>query len=112
MSQRKNIEAVYPLSNLQQGMLFHSLYAPGSGVYVEQLSCALHGRLEVELFERVWQSLADRHAVLRTAFAWEGLDEPLQVVGRRVKLPVGAEDWRGLGADEREARLEKFLEED
>ena len=112
MTQRKNIEAVYPLSNLQQGLLFHSLYAPGSGVYVEQLSCALHGRLEVELFERVWQSLADRHAVLRTAFAWDGLDEPLQVVGRRVKLPLGAEDWRGLGAAEREARLERFLEED
>jgi amino acid adenylation domain-containing protein len=112
MSQRKNIEAVYPLSNLQQGMLFHSLYSPGSGVYVEQLSCALHGRLDVELFGRVWQSLADRHAVLRTAFGWEGLDEPLQVVGRRVKLPVGAEDWRGLGADERAARLEQFLEED
>ena len=46
----QNIEDIYPLSNVQQGMLFESLYAPNSGVYFEQLSCSLSGKLNVGSF--------------------------------------------------------------
>ncbi len=41
----KNIEAIYPLSSMQQGMLFECLSAPESGVYVQQLFCTLRGNL-------------------------------------------------------------------
>ena len=36
-----NVEDFYPLSPMQQGMLFHTLYSPNSGVYFEQLTCTL-----------------------------------------------------------------------
>lgn len=77
----------YPLSPMQQGMLFHTLSAPGSDVYVEQFSCALHGPLDAGLFEQAWALTQSRHAPLRTAFAWNGLPEPLQVVAPRAALP-------------------------
>ena len=67
----RNLEDVYPLSPLQEGMLFHSLYAPDSGVYVEQLSCALDGPLDQAAFARAWERVVERHAVLRTAFVWK-----------------------------------------
>ena len=91
-------------------MLFHTLYAPNSGVYVEQLSCVLRGKLDIPAFEESWQQAVDRHSALRTAFAWERLDEPLQIVGRRVRLPIELLDWRGLDQSERKKKLEEMVE--
>ncbi|NLG50016.1 MAG: amino acid adenylation domain-containing protein, partial [Chloroflexi bacterium] len=109
---RRNIEAIYPLSPMQEGMLFHSLYAPDSGVYVEQLGCTLLGDLDVPAFERAWQRVVDRHSILRTSFLWKRLDRTLQVVQRQVRLSVAQEDWRGVSPAEQEARLEDFLQAD
>ena len=106
----KNVEDIYPLSPMQQGMLFHTLYDPTSGVYFEQLSCTLTGEFNIPAFKQAWEEVMKRHAVLRTAFLWEGLDKPLQVVRQKVTLPWEAHDWRGL--PNQEERLEAFLEQD
>ena len=106
----KNVEDFYPLSPMQQGMLFHSLFAPESGVYVEQMSCTLRGDLDLSAFERAWQRVVDRHPILRTAFVGEGLKEPVQVVHRKVQLPVEQQDWRTFPPTEQEACLESFLQ--
>jgi amino acid adenylation domain-containing protein/non-ribosomal peptide synthase protein (TIGR01720 family) len=103
------IEDIYPLAPMQQGMLFHSLYAPASGTYFEQLNCLLAGGLDVAAFKRAWQRVIERHAVLRTAFIWEGLDEPLQVVLKEAASPFKELDWSGLPPSEQQARLETLL---
>ncbi|HZF09202.1 MAG TPA: amino acid adenylation domain-containing protein, partial [Thermoanaerobaculia bacterium] len=108
----RNLEDVYPLSPLQEGILFHSLYASESGVYVEQLSCALAGPLDAAAFARAWERVIERHAVLRTAFVWKSQKRPLQAVQRAVALPLRSEDWSHLAAGEREARFAGFLAED
>src|SRR5918999_3430634 len=92
----KNVEDIYPLSPLQQGLLFHTLQAPESGVYFEQLSWVLGGDMEVAGFEWAWQKVLERHPSLRTAFLWEGLEELLQVVRSRGTLRWVEEDWRGV----------------
>ncbi|HBL25823.1 MAG TPA: non-ribosomal peptide synthetase, partial [Acidobacteria bacterium] len=97
--------AVYPLTPLQSGMLFHSLMAPDSGVYVTQVTCTLPADLDARRFRQAWERLVERHGVLRTAFLWEGLDEPLQVVREKVSLPWQELDWGGLSTEERQRRL-------
>ena len=77
-----NIEDIYELSPMQEGMLFHTLQAPGAGVYVEQLVCTIGGAVDARLLVRAWQAVVDRHPVLRTAFVWEGLEKPMQAVRR------------------------------
>lgn len=104
------IEDRYPLSPLQQGMLFHSVYAPDSAVYIGQLSFALESDLDVDAFGAAWQRAAARHAILRTSFAWENLNEPLQTVHERVELPIETLDWRELPSLEQEKRLDALLE--
>ncbi len=108
----QRIEDSYPLSPLQQGMLFHSLYAPASGVDIEQIVCTLPEPLEAELLEQSWQQLVRRHPILRTSFRWENLDEPVQEVHARGNCPVTVEDWRDLPAQDRQERLDSYLRRD
>jgi amino acid adenylation domain-containing protein len=84
---------------MQQGMLFHGLEDAGSGLYVNQLSVEIGG-LDAARLRSAWQSVSDRHAVLRTGMLWEGLPGAAQqVVHRRVAVPFVEEDWRGRPAD-------------
>jgi amino acid adenylation domain-containing protein/non-ribosomal peptide synthase protein (TIGR01720 family) len=96
------IEEVYPLSPTQEGMLFHSLYSPDSGVYVTQLACELRGELDVPALERAWADLLARHPALRTSFSWRDGKAPFQRVHAGLPLAVERLDWRGESGGERE----------
>jgi len=108
----ENIEDIYPLSPMQQGMLFHSIYAPEKGVYVEQMSCILRGQLNVAAFEQAWQTVIQRNPILRTAFVWEELDEPVQVVHKQVDLSILRQDWRQLPEPEQDQQWRELLQQD
>jgi non-ribosomal peptide synthase protein (TIGR01720 family) len=104
-----HVEDIYPLSPLQQGLLFHSLYDSDSGGYFEQLSCTLEGDLDLESFQRAWQRVVDRHPALRTSFRYENLHKPLQIVHGHVDLPWEMQDWRSLSPVDQQRRLESLL---
>ena len=108
----ENVADIYPLSHVQAGMLFHTLAAPSSGVYVEQYTCKLKGELQEEVFKLAWKKVLERHPSLRTAFVWQGLDESLQIVRQQVKLPWKVQDWRRFTPSEQELRLAEFLDSD
>src|SRR5215208_2746775 len=104
--------STYLLSPMQQGMLFHNLYAPQSGVFIQQLVATLHEEMDVAAFGRAWQRVVDRHPILRSSFRWEGLLEPVQDAHPRVALPIEQQDWRALSRAEQEYRLEIYLRAD
>ena len=105
----EGIEDLYPLSPLQQGMSFHTLSAPSSGVFVTQVTFLLGGDVKVDLWKRAWQRVLERHPILRTAVAWQ---EMQQVVCRRVSLPCTEQDWRSVSPDEQDTKLEALLRRD
>ncbi|WP_232823672.1 condensation domain-containing protein, partial [Dyella sp. C9] len=91
---RAGIVALYPLSPMQQGMLFHGVAGSEGGVYVTQLRVEVQG-LDVERFRAAWQAALDAHDNLRAGVHWQGLDKPVQAVHRHVELPLEVLDWRG-----------------
>lgn len=91
----REIEDVYPLSPLQQGLLFEALEAPEAGRYVNQVAVAVMG-LDLERFHAAWAAMTARYGALRTSFAWESpLPGPRQIVRRQVAPAVEILDWRG-----------------
>jgi amino acid adenylation domain-containing protein len=106
------VEDAYPLSPTQQGMLFHSLAEPSSGVYVQQFTCVLRGALDAPRFAQALSHIIQRHAVLRTAIQTVEWDRPVQLVYRAVELPLEEHDWRQFGATEQCRRLGEFLHAD
>ncbi|MCG3119499.1 MAG: Linear gramicidin synthase subunit B [bacterium] len=107
----KDIEDIYELSPLQQGMLFDSLSEENTGLYVYQMSYALHGNLNVAAFERAWQQIVLRHQILRASFHWEGLEKPVQVIHPQAALPFRVHDWRALPEAEQQRRLAACIQE-
>ncbi len=112
---RNNLEDIYPLAPMQQGILFQTLFASEAaepGAYFVQSGWTLRGDVDIEALVRAFQEVTDRHGALRTAFVWEKLEQPMQVVWKRVKLPVTQVDLRGLPPAEQAARVAAFAEED
>jgi hypothetical protein len=110
--QLRDVEDFYPLSPLQQGLLFHSLSEPESGMYFNQTLVNLGGDLDVEAFRRAWQGAVDRHPILRTFFVWDGVEEPVQVVRQKAEMPFDVQDWTELSEPDRDERLEALRKSD
>jgi len=95
----QNVETFYPLSPMQEGMLFGSLASGDPEIFVTQFGWALDERLDHTAFEQAWQYAAGRHAVLRTGFVWQDLERPVQVVHREVPVRVQYDDAAGSDRD-------------
>jgi amino acid adenylation domain-containing protein len=112
ISARLKQKDFYPLSPMQEGMLFHTLYSPGSGVYVEQVCYRLRGIINISAFKRAWHAVAERHPVLRTCFIWEDVRNPLQWVLEDVEIPFEQRGLAGLSEGQQQDALIEILKED
>src|SRR5262245_41351461 len=99
----------YPLSPMQQGMLFHRLQGGAPGVDVEQVICELHEKIRAARFEQAWREVIERHPALRTGFQWSADGEARQTVvpASRIRLDFHHAEF----GSEHEARrgLEEYL---
>lgn len=93
---------VYTLSPMQEGMLFHSLLATGSGNYVSQITCQINGQLDIQAIEESMNLLMNRHDTLRAVFLHEGYERAIQVVLKERKVDFSYEDIRDQSAEEQE----------
>ncbi|MFJ4306582.1 amino acid adenylation domain-containing protein, partial [Streptomyces pseudovenezuelae] len=106
------VEDIYPLTALQQGMLFHTRLADQAGMYWVQNGLLFEGELDLDALRRAWEVVFSRHEVLRSTVVWEGIPDPLAVVSRSVNLPMRVLDFSHLSEEERYRAHEEFLAED
>ena len=107
----KDIVAIYRLSGLQQGMLFHGLYDAAVAAYLEQFSCDLLD-VDLELLNKSWGYVINAHSILRTSFNYDAFKVPVQCVHQTVILPVELFDLRHLVEQEQAATLLEYAAKD
>lgn len=112
MTKTAEIADAYPLSQLQQGVLFHTVLNTDAGDYVVQLTAELAAWVAPDVFRAAWEEMIVRHALLRTAFVRDAPERPLQVVRRSAQLSWTQFDWRSLSREEYQGRLAAMLAAD
>ena len=89
-----NIQDIYPLAPLQEGILFHRRFDRQSvDGYILPTVLSVSSRERLEELIAALQSVIDRHDILRTAVLWEELPQPVQVVYRQATLAVEEVTW-------------------
>ncbi len=104
----------YPLAPMQEGMLLRSIYWPESDAYFNQNLIELHGPLQRQALVDAWMTVVGRYEALRTGYAWEGLESPVQHIAAKTRHGVCEHDWQDCSTDEAaiEARLAAFMDAD
>jgi len=108
----KEIEGIYSLSPMQEGMLFYSMFNKGESTYFQQFSFRINGSIDVKLFEKSFNILLDRYDVFRTVFIYENLEKPQQVVFKKRNAGIHFEDITGLSEEEKNSHVEVFRTND
>nr|WP_245399203.1 non-ribosomal peptide synthetase [Pseudomonas syringae] len=103
-----NVQDIYPLAPLQEGVLYHHISAGQGDPYVLQATFSVSSHERIEVFASALQQVIDRHDILRTAVVWEGLEQPLQVVWRQASLIVEHLELSPRDGDIAEQLSERF----
>jgi iturin family lipopeptide synthetase C len=109
---KANLQDLYPLSPMQQGMLFHALYQQDSRAYFEQMSYDIQGDLNSEIFKQSWQLLHNRHDVLRTVFVYKKSGKLLQMVLKHRDVEFNRTDLTALAPDQQARHIEEYRQQD
>jgi amino acid adenylation domain-containing protein/non-ribosomal peptide synthase protein (TIGR01720 family) len=109
------VENIYGLTSLQEGMLFHSLLNKDSddaSAYFNQLLVKVEGQFDAITFAKAWQLTLNRHSILRSSFWVEGANEPVQIVHKDSVIPVDHQNLRSLSAIEKAETINSYIVHD
>ncbi len=105
----KDTEDIYPLSSMQSGFVFQSLYAPKSDRYLVQGIQHLSGLLDGKIYRAAWEAVINHYPVLRTGFILEDEQNLLQYVKKSVDLPWTYLDLSEFSGEQQQARWHKLV---
>ncbi|WP_026579340.1 bacitracin non-ribosomal peptide synthetase BacC [Bacillus sp. SB47] len=106
------IEKIYPLANMQRGMLFHALEDKESQAYFEQMAIDMKGLIDERLFAETFNDIMERHEILRASIEYEITDEPRNVIIKDRKINLDYHDLRKQSPAEREQVIQTYRKAD
>ncbi|QQP77975.1 amino acid adenylation domain-containing protein [Bacillus sp. TK-2] len=106
------IEKIYPLANMQKGMLFHALEDKNSSMYFEQIVMDIKGTVDVDILEKSFNTIMRRHEILRAAFEYELVEEPRHVILQDRKVGFKYYDIQDESIEQKTKFIENYLQND
>ncbi|MEC0235534.1 amino acid adenylation domain-containing protein [Paenibacillus kribbensis] len=110
--QKDQVQDIYYLSPMQEGMLFHTLLHAGQSFYIEQIEMNIKGSFRTDLLERSMNIVIERYDVFRTVFLHEKMKRPLQVVLKERRYRIEETDLSQLPPEQRKQTIEEYKRQD
>nr|WP_296265932.1 non-ribosomal peptide synthetase [Pseudomonas sp. UBA6562] len=108
----RNIDDIFPLSPMQEGLLVHTLLEQHSGIYFMQECYTIREPLDYALFDAAWQQVVQRYEAVRASFLWNTGGELLQVIHRDTQVKVKLLDLSDLPLERAEPHILELLREE
>ncbi len=108
---KPKVEAIYPLTFMQQTLLMHSLQESDDQGFL-QVSCNLEGELNIPNFETAWKKCMQRHGALRASVHWEKIKKPVQIIHPNPEMKLELLDWSKSSLKSISKKIQHFKEED
>lgn len=112
MLSKENIENIFALSPMQQGMLVHYARQPDTTAYIEQFDFVLTGAVDITRLQQAFQLVINKYASLRTVFSFRKTDEPRQIVLKERQATLETKSLLTVAADQQAAAIDAFKAED
>ncbi|PEU19965.1 non-ribosomal peptide synthetase, partial [Bacillus wiedmannii] len=106
------IEKIYPLANMQKGMLFHALEDKNSNAYFEQIVMDVKGYVHVDILEKAFKAIVKRHEILRAAFEYELVEEPRHIILQDRQIGFEYYDIQDRSIEQKTKLVENYLQKD
>lgn len=103
-----NIEEIYPVTSLQEGMLFHS-EVNQSSEYISQLSIDLKGDLDLDKLEEAWNDTCRKYDVLRSVFRRNQMGDRYQIILNDIYYVFNHVNLTMFNGDELEEKIDNLL---
>lgn len=108
----KNIEDIYFLSPMQEGMLYHYQTNKDPNAYFEQVEMEIEGAFSFDYFETTVVKLMEAHPILRTTFVYEKSKRPVQAVLKNKDADISFMDISAASSAEQIQLIQDFKEKD
>ncbi len=113
MEDKAHISDVFPMSDIEKGMVYHSLSNIEGAVYHDQNVYSIgYETFDLALFEKAVQLMVEKHSNLRKSFNLNDYDVPLSVVYKQVSGSISCSDISLKDKTEQEQIITRFMEED
>ncbi len=109
---KDQIEDIYPLAPIQEGMLFYEQFDRKANLYLVQISGILEGDVDAGRMKHAYQSVLARHSILRSGFIQDSSGRFLQVVNRHVEMPFFSNDLTALPPEKQKIEIQKLVNDD
>ncbi len=109
---QSGISAMYPLTPMQEGMLFHSVYEVDTVAYIDQVSVELPDGINIDAFRSAWNYLLRNHSILRSGFSYKELSIPVQWCANELLMPITTLDYSDLHEQDLNKKISEFLVKD
>jgi len=109
----QDIEDIYPLSDIQKGLVFHSMEESDSLLYYGQFVYRIYEPgFNPDGFTKAFSLMVQKHSILRTGFNISDFDEPVQIVYGNIPLPITYVDNSSMPSHQSETQIDEYIASD